>query len=126
MLLRKGDSSRLNGNIDEARTQYELARTTAGASEMAQHAGFRLAQTNFEFREFAQAATESGQVALSAAPADLRAAALILQAEAAYAAGDYATADTAYGKLLADAPQHPDVPARAPRAGLDGPPARSA
>jgi tetratricopeptide (TPR) repeat protein len=110
VLLRKGEASRLTGNIDEARTQYELARTTAGASEIAQYAALRLAQTNFEFREFAQAAKEGAQVALSASAPDLRAAALLLQAEAAYAAGDYAAADTAYGRLLADAPQHPEAP----------------
>jgi tetratricopeptide (TPR) repeat protein len=110
VLLRKGDNSRLNGNMDEARTQYELARTAAGTSDTAQYAAFRLAQTNFEFREFAQAATDSAQVVLSAGPANLRAAALLLQAEAAYAAGDYATAEAAYGRLLAEVPQHPEAP----------------
>jgi len=109
VLLRKGEASRASGNMDEARTQYELARTTADASETARYAGLRLAQTNFEFREFAQAAKEGAEVAQSAGPADLRAAALLVQAEAAYAAGDYATADAAYGRLLADAPQHPDA-----------------
>jgi tetratricopeptide (TPR) repeat protein len=110
VLLLKGEASRLSGNVDEARTQYELARTTAGASEIARYAAFRLAQANFEFREFAQAATEGAQVALSATAADLRDAALLLQAEAAYAAGEYAAADAAYGRLLADAPQHPQAP----------------
>ncbi len=110
VLLQKGEASRLTGNIDEARTQYELARTAAQAGEMAQYAGLRLAQTNFEFREFAQAAKDSAQVALSPGPADLRSAALLVQAEAAYASGDYATADGAYGRFLADAPRHPEAP----------------
>jgi tetratricopeptide (TPR) repeat protein len=109
VLLLKGEASRLAGNLDEARTQYELARTAAGGSETARYAAFRLAQANFEFREFAQAAAESAQVAVSATTPELRDAALILQAEAAYAAGDYAGADAAYGRLLAQSPQHPDA-----------------
>ena len=110
VLLMKGEASRLNGNIDDARTQYDLARTTAPGRETARYAAFRLAQANFEFREFAQAAQESGQVVVAATAPELRDAALILQAEAAYAAGDYAGADTAYGRVLSEATQHPQAP----------------
>ena len=109
VLLLKGEVGRLNGNIDDARIQYDLARTTAPSSEIARYATFRLAQANFEFREFAQAAQESAQVAVSATTPDLRDAALLLQAEAAYAAGDYAGADAAYERLLSEAPQHPQA-----------------
>jgi tetratricopeptide (TPR) repeat protein len=109
VLLLKGEASRLGGNVDDARTQYDLARTTAPARETARHATFRLAQVNFAFREFAQAAQESGQVAVAATAPDLRDAALLLQAEAAYAAGNYAGADAAYGRLIAESPQHPQA-----------------
>ena len=109
VLLLKGEVGRLSGNIDDARTQYDLARTTAPSGETARYATFRLAQGNFEFREFAQAAQESAEVAVSATAPDLRNAALLLQAEAAYAAGDYAGADAAYDRLLSEAPQHPQA-----------------
>lgn len=110
VLLLKGEASRAAGNLDDARTQYDLARTTAPGRETARYATFRLAQANFDFREFKQAAQEAGQVAMSATSPDLRDAALVLQAEAAYAAGDYSGADAAYGRLLADAPGHPQAP----------------
>jgi tetratricopeptide (TPR) repeat protein len=109
VLLLKGEASRAGGNLDDARTQYDLARTTAPGKETARHATFRLAQANYDFREFKQAAQESGQVAIAATSSDLRDAALVLQAEAAYAAGDYAGAEAAYGRVLADAPQHPQA-----------------
>ncbi len=109
VLLLKGETARLAGNIDDARTQYDLARTAAPGRETAHYATFRLAQANFEFREFAQAAKDSAEVAGSATSPDLRQAALLLQAEAAYAAGDYTAADAAYSRLLSEMPQHPQV-----------------
>ena len=110
VLLLKGEASRTAGNLDDARTQYDLARTTSPGRETARYATFRLAQANFEFREFKLAAQEAGQVAMLATAPDLRDAALVLQAESAYAAGDYAGAGPAYGRVLADAPQHPQAP----------------
>jgi tetratricopeptide (TPR) repeat protein len=104
VLLLKGEVSRQNGDIDDARIQYDLARTTEPSGEIARYATFRLAQANFEFREFAQAAQESAQVGVSATAPGLRNAALILQAEAAYAAGDYAGAEAAYARLLTETP----------------------
>lgn len=110
VLLLKGEASRVGGNLDDARTQYDLARTTAPGRETARQAAFRLAQVNYEFREFAQAVQEVTPVVATATAPDLRAAALVLQAEAAYAAGDYAAADAAYGRALAESPP----PAQAP------------
>ena len=48
-------------------------------------------------------------MAISATAPALRNAALLLQAEAAYAAGDYAAAEAAYARLLSEAPQHPQA-----------------
>src|SRR5207244_1202881 len=48
LLILNGDAQRLQGNRDEARTQYDLARQADPGSTLAQHARFRLAQTSFE------------------------------------------------------------------------------
>jgi TolA-binding protein len=70
-----------------------------------------LARTNFELREFSQAVADL--TSLLAAPADpaLRAAALLLTGEAAYQAGDFATAADAYRRALVEFPNHPQAPA---------------
>jgi tetratricopeptide (TPR) repeat protein len=111
LLLVKGDAHRLEGNRDEARTQYDLARRLPGAGEVATHAFVRLARTNFEMREFAQAVTETAELLRSALPGDLRAAVLLLHAESAYRAGDYPAADAAFRRVVAELAQHPDTSA---------------
>jgi tetratricopeptide (TPR) repeat protein len=110
LLLMKGDAHRVTGNRDEARTQYDLARGLPAAGEITTHALFRLARTNFEMREFAQAVTESAELLRVALPAEMRAAVLLLQAESSYRAGDYPTAETAFRRVVVELPQHAEVP----------------
>jgi tetratricopeptide (TPR) repeat protein len=109
-LVVKGDASRLEGNRDDARTQYQLARSADPASPVGAYAAFRLAQTNFELREFAQTVTDLSEVLAGGLPPALRAPALLLQAEAAYAAGNQSVADAAYRRLLLEFPTHPHAP----------------
>ena len=84
VLLVKGEVDRTHGNRDEARTQFELARTVGAGTPLAAEAGFRLARINYELREYPQALSDLGSLASAPLPADLRIAVLILQGEAAY------------------------------------------
>ncbi len=109
-LLLNGEAHRGQGNLDDARTQYDLAQRGDPASATGWFAAFRLAQVNVELREFAQAAKDLTPVIASATGPDARAAALLLQGEAAYYAGDQAGARSAFGRLLVELPQHRDAP----------------
>src|SRR5439155_20516566 len=104
LLMMKGDVARAEGKSDDARTQYDLARGIDAASETGRYAILRLAQTNLEMREFSQALADLAP--LLAAPGDpaSRPAVLLLQGEASYRAGDYATATAAFERMLAEAP----------------------
>ncbi|MBI4594350.1 MAG: tetratricopeptide repeat protein [Candidatus Rokubacteria bacterium] len=111
VLLVKGEAHRAEGNRDEARTQFELARAVDPTSTTGRHAAFRLALTNFEMREFGQAGADLAPIVGAPAPPEMLATALILQGEAAYHAGEYAKATAAYQRVLAEIPDVPQAPA---------------
>jgi tetratricopeptide (TPR) repeat protein len=110
LLLEKGLALGGEGNREEARTQYELARDAEPNSETGRTAAYLLAQTNFELREFTQAMTDLGTLLAAPLGDDLRAAALILQGEAAYQTGDAGAAAGAYRRFLTEFPNHPQTP----------------
>lgn len=109
VLLVKGEVHHAAGNRDEARTQFELARTVDPTSRLGQQAAVRLAQTRFELREFPQAQTDAAAVT-GVAARDLRLPALVIEGEAAYHAGDFATAAEAYRRALQEAAEGPAAP----------------
>jgi tetratricopeptide (TPR) repeat protein len=109
VLLVKGEVDRAQGNRDEARTQFELARTVGAGTPLAEQASFRLARTNFELREYPQALNDLRPLAAAPLPADLRISVLILQGEAAYQAGDHATAGGAFRRVLLEYPNAPQA-----------------
>jgi tetratricopeptide (TPR) repeat protein len=109
VLLVSAEAYRLDGARDEARTRYELARGLDAGSVTGRTATLRLAQVNFELREFAQAAADVAPLASEAEAPELRRAAVLLLGEAAYYAGDYPTASAAYQRILAQ----PAAPAAA-------------
>jgi tetratricopeptide (TPR) repeat protein len=111
VLVVQGDVHRAQNERDEARTQYDLARSAQPGSEAAQYATFRLAQTNFELREFAQAVVDLRPLLLTVTAPDTRAATLLLAGEAAYHAGDYDEAAAAYRRSLLEFPNHPQASA---------------
>jgi tetratricopeptide (TPR) repeat protein len=111
LLVVKGELDRAAGNRDDARTHFDLARKAAPGTPIAAHATLRLARVNFELREFRQALADVTPLVTGAAPAELRVAALALQGEAAYHAGDHAVAAAAYARLLREAPESPAAPA---------------
>jgi TolA-binding protein len=108
VLLVKGEAHRAEGNRDEARTQYDLARSIDANSETGRQAALRLAQMNFDLREFSQAMNDVAPLVNAPAP-DLRAAALLLHGEAAYQAGDYKTALSDYRRALVEFPGQPQA-----------------
>jgi tetratricopeptide (TPR) repeat protein len=110
VLLVKGEIDRAQGNRDEARTQFDLARQVAGGTPAGWQAAFRLARTNFELREFQQALADLRPLAGAPLPPDLRAATLILQGEAAYHAGDHAASSAAFRRALVEFPQTSESP----------------
>ena len=110
VLLVKGEAHYAEGNRDEARTQYELVRGIDPASLVGRRATLRLAQTNFELREFAQALADLVPLLNAGVPTDLRNAALMLQGEAAYHAGNYGLAADAYRRALVELPTDPQMP----------------
>ena len=111
VLLLKGEGYRLAGNRDEARTQYELAQRMEPSSPTGWYAAYRLAQANFELREYAQASRDLSAVVSGAPSPDARVAALLLRGEAAYYAGDHVTAAAAFKRVLTDVPGHAQAPA---------------
>src|SRR2546427_7096757 len=132
VLLLNGEASRAQGDLDDARTQYDLGRRADPATATGWLAGLRQAQVNFEMREFAQAARDLTGLVATAPTAEARALALLLQAEAGYHAGQYAAAGAPPPPARPGVPRPP--PARPPRPRAPGgapppgpqPPARGA
>lgn len=107
LLLLNGDAERRDANRDDARTQYDLAQRADPGSPTAWFAAFRHAQTNLELREFAQAAGDLTAVIQAPVSPELRAAALLLQGDAAYHAGNHALAAGAFRQVLVEFPSQP-------------------
>ena len=111
VLLVKGASDQAHGNRDEARTQFDLAQKADPGSAIAGQAAVREALVNFELREFTQAVAELTPVLNAKTPPEVRRAALLMQGEAAYHAGDHVTAAAAFRRLLTEFPNDPQAPA---------------
>ena len=109
VLLLSGEASRAQGDLDDARTQYDLGRRADPATATGWLAGLRHAQVNFEMREFAQAARDLSGLVATAPSAEARALVLLLQAEAGYHAGQYAAAGAAFRRALVEFPSHPQA-----------------
>src|SRR5436309_131091 len=109
VLLLSGEASRAQGDLDDARTQYDLGRRADPATATGWLAGLRQAQVNFEMREFAQVARDLSGLVATAPSAEARALVLLLQAEAGYHAGQYAAAGAAFRRALVEFPSHPQA-----------------
>src|SRR5258707_15589246 len=78
VLTLSAETSRLNRQLDEARDRFQLVRTAPGSPALAAYAALRLAQMDFDTREFARARDGARKlVADTAAPAEARAAAQV-------------------------------------------------
>jgi len=112
VLIVKGEARRAQGDRDEARTQFELAQKVASGTPMGRQAAVRQARIDFEIREYNQAVTDLTPL-LNAKPGpgpQLLLPALLLQAEAAYQAGDSMAAGAALRRMLVEFPADPQAP----------------
>jgi tetratricopeptide (TPR) repeat protein len=111
VLVLSAEASRLAGQGGEARDRFEVVRSAPGSPALRAYAALRLAQMDFDMREFATARDGARRLqADAAASPEVRAAALVLGGEAAYWARDYAQAAAAYSGFLAGYPAHPQAP----------------
>ena len=112
VLLLSGELARQAGNAGEARDRLELVRSTGvAAPAIVQQAELRLAQIDFDAREYAQAQTAALALLNQPLADDLRAAALLLVAESAYWARNWDQAVTSYSRFVSDFPKRPEAPA---------------
>ncbi len=111
VLVIEGEVFRSEGKHDDARTRYDLARMADPTNRLGWHARLRLAQINFDFREFAQVQGDIATLLTQPITADLRAPALLLAGEGAYYAGDYEASITAFRRFLGEFLTHPAAPA---------------
>ena len=112
VLLLSGELARQAGNVGEARDRLELVRSAAPAAPaIVQQAELRLAQINFDAREYAQAQTAALALLNQPLADDVRAAALLLVAESAYWARNWDQAAASYSRFVSDFPKRPEAPA---------------
>ena len=120
VLLLSGELARQAGNQGEARDRLELVRSTGvAAPAIVQQAELRLAQIDFDAREYAKAQTAALALLNQPLADDLRAAALLLVAESAYWARNWDQAAESYSRFVSDFPKRPEAPRPASR--LAGP-----
>ncbi len=110
ILLMNGEALRIDGNRDDARIQYDLAQKADPGSALSANAAFRLIQTEFETRDFAQATTDLASLLQSPLPPGLRASTLLLQGEAAYRGAKYPAAAAAFRRVVVEFPRDPQAP----------------
>jgi TolA-binding protein len=104
VLLVSAEQLRQSGQPDEARTRFELVRQSPVLPAFGHYASLRLAQSDFDLRDFSRAEAGAKGLLDETLSTDLRAAALVLGAEAAYWARDYDEAVALYTRFLTDAP----------------------
>jgi len=109
VLLVSAELARQSGQPDEARNRFELVRQSPSVPLLGLHAVLRLAQLDFELREFPQAEAGAKSLLGEALSPDLRTAVLVLGGEAAYWARDYDQAVGFYSRFLTDLPNHPEA-----------------
>ena len=110
VLLLSAEVARRAGQSSDARDRFDLVRGSADATALGPYAALRLAQMDFDARDFARAETAARKLVGGRLVADLRAAALVLAGEAAYWARDYEQAVGLYNWFLTDLPGHPQAP----------------
>jgi TolA-binding protein len=110
VLLLSAEVARRAGQSSDARDRFDLVRGSADATALGPYAALRLAQMDFDARDFARAETAARKLVGGRLVADQRAAALVLAGEAAYWARDYEQAVGLYNWFLTDLPGHPQAP----------------
>jgi TolA-binding protein len=110
VLLLAGEVECQAGQQSDARGRFELVAAPPGAPAIGWYAGLRLAQMDLESREIAQARARIDALLNEPLTPELRAAALAIGGEAAYAAGTWDEAVARYSRFLAQFPAAPQAP----------------
>src|SRR5262245_12646649 len=110
VLLLSAELARQSGNAGEARDRLELVRAAPVPAAVKQQAELRVAQLDFDAREFARAQSEAQALLAEPVADDLRAAAMLLAAESAYWARDYEQASVLYSRFLSEFSARPEAP----------------
>jgi TolA-binding protein len=110
VLFLAAEASRREGQGPEARSQYELARSTEPGSPVAWRATLRISQADLETREFRRALAEVDGLLNQPLTPEFRAVALLLRGEAGYWARLYAPAGDAFNRFLQEFPGKPEAP----------------
>jgi TolA-binding protein len=110
VLLMSADLARQSGQVDDARSRLELVRQSPSTPAINFYAALRLAQLDFDAREFARAEASAKNLLSEPLSPELRAATLLLAGEAAYWARDYDGAAEFYERSLSEQPQQRDAP----------------
>jgi TolA-binding protein len=111
VLLLSAEVARRSGRPDEARDRFELVRQSQVERPHMAYAALRLAQLDFDARDFAQALAAAEPLLGESLTPEVRAAALLLAGEAAYWARQYDRAAGFYARFLSEQPQHLQAPA---------------
>lgn len=110
VLMVGAELARQSGQAAESHDRFELVRKAPRVPAYGYYAALRLAQIDFDAREFGRAKDACQQLLGEPLPAEYRAAALVLAGEAAYWAHDYEGARGFYTWFVSDLPGHPQAP----------------
>jgi TolA-binding protein len=109
-LAREGDAHYRAGHVQAARAQYEQVFTSQAASVLRWYAALRLAQLDFDARQFGRARRAAESLLREPLPLGLRGPALVLAAESSYGDQAYQGAAALYRRFLSDFPSYPEAP----------------
>ena len=110
VLLLAGELERDAGQPSDARGRFEPVVARPGTPALGWYAGLRLAQLDLESREIALARTRVDAILKEPLTPELRAPALVLGGEAAYAGRAWDEAAAHYSRFLGDFPTSPEAP----------------
>jgi len=109
-LAREGDAHYQAGRVQAARARYEQVLTSPAVNVLRSYAALRLAQLDFDARQFGRARRATEALLREPLPLGLRGPALVLAAESSYGDQAYQEAAALYRRFLSDFPGYPEAP----------------
>jgi len=109
-LAREGDAHYQAGRVQAARARYEQVLTSPAVNVLRSYAALRLAQLDFDARQFGRARRATEALLREPLPLGLRGPALVLAAESSYGDRAYQEAAALYRRFLSEFPGYPEAP----------------